>query len=222
MIRINTATKAVDLHGAGKHGFKDGNVGLGIAPTAFEAAWCNGVQEELLALIEAAGITPSSAVLNQVSSALQNIYGDGVGKIDFFPFASAPTGYVKANGAILNRTSFPRLFSKYGTTFGPGDGVTTFGTPDWRGEFFRALDDGRGVDVGRVLNSFQAHMFASHTHGPSGGQAGFMSNSFPSTLGTGGAGAGFIGEAFQMSVTGASGGTETRPRNVALLACIKF
>lgn len=71
MLRIATATKAVDLYGAGKHGFRNGDLAQAIAATDLDAAWFNGVQEELLALIEAAGIVPSAAVLNQVAQALQ-------------------------------------------------------------------------------------------------------------------------------------------------------
>lgn len=36
--------------------------------------------------------------------------------------------------------------------------------PDLRGEFLRGTDNGRGVDTGRVLGTFQAHEFNSHTH----------------------------------------------------------
>jgi hypothetical protein len=71
MQRIATLNKAVDLFGAGKHGFKNGNLAGGIAATEFEAAWFNGVQEELLAVIEAAGLVPSGATLNQLLLALR-------------------------------------------------------------------------------------------------------------------------------------------------------
>ena len=71
MQRISTATKAVDLYGAGKHGFKNGDLAQAIAATDLNAEWFNGAQEELLALIEAAGLAPSDAKLNQVAMALQ-------------------------------------------------------------------------------------------------------------------------------------------------------
>lgn len=72
MDRINTSTKASDLFGAGKHGFRDGNVGGGILPTDFNAAWCNATQEELMAVIEGAGLVPSSATLTQLATAIQS------------------------------------------------------------------------------------------------------------------------------------------------------
>jgi hypothetical protein len=70
MDRISTSTKAVDLYGPGKHGFKNGNLSLGIRPTDLNAEFFNGVQEELLAVIEGAGLTPDASVLNQLQQAL--------------------------------------------------------------------------------------------------------------------------------------------------------
>jgi len=72
MQRITTATKAVDLFGAGKHGFKDGNPGLGIVATQLSAAIFNSIQEELCAIIEAAGITLDEANRAQLAAALQS------------------------------------------------------------------------------------------------------------------------------------------------------
>ena len=77
MDRISTATKAVDLFGAGKHGFKDGNLGLGIAPTDFNAAWFNDIQEELIGIIESAGLTPTAGTRTQVSQAIAAMIAAG-------------------------------------------------------------------------------------------------------------------------------------------------
>lgn len=71
MDRIATTNKAVDLFGAGKHGWKNRNIALGIEPTEFNADWCNGVQEELLNVIEAAGLVPAAATRNQLLLALR-------------------------------------------------------------------------------------------------------------------------------------------------------
>ena len=62
-----------------------------------------------------------------------------------------PTGFLKENGAAISRTTYAALFAIIGTTYGVGDGSTTFNLPDSRGEFFRGLDDGRGLDSGRAL-----------------------------------------------------------------------
>lgn len=72
-------------------------------------------------------------------------------------------GYLPCDGTTRNIVDFPRLAAKLGTTWG-GDGVTTFGLPESRGEALRGLDQGRGVDAGRVLGTAQAGQMPSHTH----------------------------------------------------------
>jgi microcystin-dependent protein len=124
------------------------------------------------------------------------------------PGGTIPAGYIKANGAVLNRTTYAWLFAQIGTTYGAGDGSTTFGTPDLRSEFLRGLDDGRGVDTGRVLGSAQSHDFQSHSHqfsvgGSTGG--GYTCAGNPTS---------------DTRTTTATGGSETRPRNVAGYYCI--
>lgn len=127
---------------------------------------------------------------------------------------AAPSGYLKANGAAVSRTDYAALFAAIGTTFGSGNGSTTFNLPDLRGEFIRGWDDGRGVDASRAIGSAQADAFRSHTHGVyyNGGNGGVTGSQSGINGGTNGAN----------FATTAAGGTETRPRNVALLACIKF
>ena len=79
-----------------------------------------------------------------------------VGSVYTFAGATVPTGWLKCNGALLSRTTYAALFAVIGTTYGAGDGSTTFALPDLRGEFVRGVDDGRGVDAGRTLGSAQA------------------------------------------------------------------
>lgn len=97
---------------------------------------------------------------------------DDVGVLGFFASTTAPNGWLKANGAAVSRTAYAALFARIGTTYGAGDGSSTFNLPDMRGEFPRGLDDGRGVDGGRALGSAQGHQNASHTHtGTTGNQS---------------------------------------------------
>jgi hypothetical protein len=134
------------------------------------------------------------------------------GSIVFFASVAAPSGYLIANGALVSRTTYAELFAAIGTTFGVGDGSTTFGLPDLRGEFVRAWDAGRGIDTGRVFGSSQLDDFKSHTHGLSMGYT---------DLDMGLVGGGKAPQ-YGTQLTNASGGTETRPRNIALLGCIKI
>ena len=197
--------------------------------------------------------------------------------------STAPTGWMKANGAAVSRTAYASLFAAIGTAYGAGDGFNTFNLPDLRGEFIRSWDDGRGVDGNRAFGTVQYGETASHSHGAStaavgdhahtastagvadhahgvydpghahqvtqqgGRNTGSAYQNGPnaafrgevdtplttshSTTGIGiyGAGAhnhtvtvnGAGGHSHTVSVS-ATGGAETRPRNVALLAIIKF
>ncbi|WP_315807492.1 phage tail protein [Pseudomonas sp. C9-3] len=86
------------------------------------------------------------------------------GLVAFFARSSAPTGWLKANGAAVSRTAYAELFAAIGTTYGEGDKFTTFNLPDLRGEFVRGWDDGRGVDGGRSFGSTQSGAVQSHNH----------------------------------------------------------
>lgn len=133
------------------------------------------------------------------------------GQVNAFARPTAPTGWLKANGAAVSRTTYNALFAAIGTTFGAGDGSTTFNLPDMRGEFVRGLDDGRGVDPGRVIGSAQTDMIESPT---------LIGQETGNPFGGGSAaGAGYLKAGAGNVVIPA--GTETRPRNVALLYCIK-
>ncbi|MBR0676884.1 hypothetical protein GXW77_11920 [Roseomonas alkaliterrae] len=149
------------------------------------------------------------------------------GAVMAFAMSAAPAGWLKANGAAVSRTTYANLFAAIGTTFGAGDGVTTFNLPDLRAEFIRGWDDGRGVDAGRVFGSHQMDAFQGHFHSPRAPQTAFWGNNAATGSGspTGGA---FAVETTTGSPTsdGVNGtprtATETRPRNRALLICIKF
>lgn len=98
--------------------------------------------------------------------------------------------------------------------FGLGDGSTTFNLPDSRGDFLRAWDDGRGVDAGRAVGTFQADEFRSHSHTLSrlsGNVSGPSTRFQRAELGNP-----------NTESTNAVGGAETRPRNLAFLLCIKY
>tara|TARA_Y100000389_G_scaffold202627_1_gene248483 strand:- start:6424 stop:6957 length:534 start_codon:yes stop_codon:yes gene_type:complete len=124
---------------------------------------------------------------------------------------TAPTGYIKANGAAVSRTTYADLFTAIGTTYGAGDGSSTFNVPDLRGEFMRGWDDSRGIDASRVFGSAQADELKSHTHTFNQPNANNRADGYSSS---------FTGLSSQS--TGATGGNETRPRNIAFLACIKY
>lgn len=165
------------------------------------------------------------------------------GTIAYIGMISAPTGWLKANGAAISRSTYADLFAAIGTTFGAGDGTSTFNLPDLRGEFVRGHDDGRGVDAGRVFGSWQNSDNKSHNHTGSTTSDGWHDHSVPgyfvtpwtmydgdvdgssratgydkATMGGGTYGNGTHAHSF----TTTTSGSDAKPRNVAMLACIKF
>lgn len=133
------------------------------------------------------------------------------GLIAFFAADTAPSGWLECDGSAVGRTDYADLFAHVGTDYGAGDGATTFNLPDLRGEFIRGWDHGRGVDAGRGFGSAQAQAVQSHQHSVANAIVGFAD--------TGGSGVAAIISG--STNTGATGGAETRPRNVAMLPCIK-
>lgn len=153
-------------------------------------------------------------------------------------FLSTPrAGYIKANGALLNRANYPRLWAYAQASglvtdgawsnglqgcFSSGDGSTTFRVPDLRGEFVRGWDDARGIDGGRNFGSSQDDAFKAHYH-----ISGVYDASYPfAVYGTesvaSGQRRGNQTGCDTSPITSTVGGTETRPRNIALLYCIKY
>jgi len=129
---------------------------------------------------------------------------------------TVPSGYLPCDGAAVSRTTYAGLFAVIGTTFGIGDGVTTFNVPDIRGEFIRGLDQGRGVDPGRAIGSFQGHQFQDHTHSitKGSGTGSGLTEAWRTLAVDYYAGTG-------QGVDSGNHGAETRPRSIALPYLIK-
>lgn len=146
-----------------------------------------------------------------------------IGTVMYFAASSAPTGWFECDGRILNTASFPDLFTAIGYTYG-GGGVS-FNLPDLRGEFLRGWDrsstqGARGVDSGRVFGSSQTDAFKSHTH-----TARLFNGWYNTNIGNGPNWSGDVygnNQIWPDVQVDATGGTETRPRNVAMLPCIKY
>lgn len=166
------------------------------------------------------------------------------GAVVSYAGAAVPSGWLLCNGQAVSRTAYAALFAAVGTVHGTGDGSTTFNVPDLRGEFVRGLDAGRGVDAARTLGSAQAEDIKSHTHAATStvtdpghthdidtrgaitfGSAGALIEAF-AAVGVSSAPASRTTLSRTTGITAsttitATGGTETRPRNVALNYIIK-
>ena len=159
------------------------------------------------------------------------------GIVSAFAGASAPAGWLICDGSTVSRTTYSALFAAIGTVYGAGDGSSTFKIPDLRGEFVRGLDAGRGVDASRALGSSQSSANLSHSHGGSvsGGSHGHDGTISNSTGGgttnaqpllvpnpTNPSSGTMTATGTHSHTVSADGGTESRPRNIAMNYIIKI
>lgn len=127
---------------------------------------------------------------------------------EYFPIAcpttTPPTGYVAMVGQAINATTYPILASLYGSNL-----------PDMRGVFIRGWDNGRGLDSGRSLLSYQQDELKWHSHGLLRAQnsgVGLLTDRVTTANEDGGN---------ANAITG-TGGNETRPKNVAFNYIVKL
>ena len=154
------------------------------------------------------------------------------GTVFFYLGEIAPSGSLKMNGAAISRTLYANLFALIGTRYGAGDGHSTYNLPDARGEFPRFWDDGRGVDVGRGLGTWQgdairnitAQMYLYGQDGSSSqGAFGFRKQGERGLVWSrNDNNAGVVMDFWLDASKVVPTAHENRPRNIALLACIKY
>ncbi|MBD8791209.1 phage tail protein [Pseudomonas syringae] len=184
-----------------------------------------------------------SATLSQLAAQFTE---RDAGMVFFTAGSAAPRGALKANGAVVSRTTYAALFAAIGTRYGAGDGSTTFSLPDLRGEFVRGWSDGTTVDSGRALGSSQLGQNEEHNHSGTTSVTGEHrhTTNVKRDLGRGHTADdrdAFYGDEPQDTpinqedllsskagdhshtlLINSQGGSEARPRNIALLACIRF
>ncbi|WP_256586929.1 phage tail protein [Pseudomonas sp. Irchel 3E19] len=156
-----------------------------------------------------------------------------VGAVMAFPTGIVPSGFLELDGSVQSIATYPDLAAYLGTKFNKGDeGAGNFRLPESRGEFLRGWDHGRGVDAGRAIGSYQLDSLQNITgqyaanNGVQLAATGTVSGAFsaPATGGTqlpgGIASTGVINMSFDASKV-ARTSTETRPRNLTVMWCIK-
>jgi len=154
------------------------------------------------------------------------------GMVMGFGMISPPAGWLECNGAAVSRETYSALFDAIETTWGVGDESTTFNLPDLRGEFIRGYDNSRGIDTGRTFASSQGDAIRdipgtwrdAYDHGTAstGAIVEILSNSptgdtalaTPSQTG---------GRRYEFDASNVvPTANENRPRNIAVLYCIKY
>jgi len=144
-----------------------------------------------------------------------------VGSIVAFPVDAPPPGFLELDNSVKSSATYPDLSAYLGSKFNKGDeGVGNFRLPEARGEFLRGWDHGRGVDAGRGLGSWQADDNKAHAHTVTRMQAfANATGSNPSAV--------VVDNGNTAVMTNfaagfnSSGGPEARPRNIAVMWCIK-
>tara|TARA_B100000161_G_scaffold228179_1_gene174802 strand:+ start:78 stop:1055 length:978 start_codon:yes stop_codon:yes gene_type:complete len=172
--------------------------------------------------------------------------GVPVGTILTFGASTPPSGFLECNGSAISRSTYASLFSILSTTHGAGDGSSTFNLPDLRGQFVRGWDNSAGVDASRVFGSTQTDQNKNHTHttdsttltggirkisegfGSGGSASGVFTktadgnNTITGSSSTSPVGGVDFDGTHSHTISSSGGGTEARPKNVALMYIIKF
>lgn len=159
-----------------------------------------------------------------------------VGAVLALPVGIVAPGYLELDGSVQSIATYPDLAAFLGTTYNKGnEGAGNFRLPESRGEFLRGWDHGRGVDAGRAMGSNQAESFKAHNHryfdetgatlDPAGEWQGGKVNGAVAAISTGAflsaVDAGTTMQTVTVVTTVNAGGAETRPRNLAVMWCIK-
>ncbi len=97
------------------------------------------------------------------------------GSVQMWAGGSAPTGWLLCDGATISRSTYANLFAVIGTTYGAGDGSTTFLVPNLQGKFPIGYNSGDGdfdamgeTGGAKTINIAHSHTVDDHTHGASG------------------------------------------------------
>jgi microcystin-dependent protein len=101
-----------------------------------------------------AGVSSTDAVTVAQLAGVNSVV---TGTIQMWPTVTAPTGYLLCTGTAVSRSTYSDLFAVIGTTFGAGDGVTTFNLPNYTNRM------PYGTTVGATGGSADA-VVVSHTH----------------------------------------------------------
>ena len=111
-------------------------------------------------------IADGAVTAAKVASALQTLLTP-TGSLVPYAGTSAPTGWLFCYGQAVSRTTYVDLFTALGTTYGSGDGSTTFNLPDLRGRVIAGKDDMGGSSANRLTD--QSGGLNGDTLGDSGG-----------------------------------------------------
>lgn len=132
-----------------------------LEPTTNDNKW-SLLAKILLATLQGGGSGPTAPA---------TFVSNMVGVVLDYAGASAPSGFLLCFGQTVSRATYSALFEKIGTTFGAGDGSTTFGLPDLRGRVSAGQDDMGGSSANRLPTGITGGVADANVLGSTGGEA---------------------------------------------------
>jgi microcystin-dependent protein len=178
---------------------------------------------------------PTTDLQAATKSYVDGLTGAPSGVIMAFAGATAPTGFLACDGSAVSRTTYATLFAAISTTWGAGNGTTTFNVPDLRGTFLRGTGTNGtyGTAVGQAVGTYAADTYLNHSHTATSTDSGHTHSYNKPQASAGASGSAVSGnEAGNTTGTGyanitttvatsTTGGTETKPKNYGVLYIIK-
>lgn len=201
------------IGGAEDAPFVNASPETGIPGSTVPAEALEHPMREIVHCIAAAGLTPDGEDLTQLEQAIAAMIAASVPTAAALPVGAEMTWqsatlpdpavygvWLEQDGSTFDAGLYPELSAHLGGSV----------LPNMRGEFARGWDHGRGVDPGRVMGSSQADDLRSHTH------------TYRVAAASGAYAMGNVSGSYGIEPsTGATGGSETRPRNIAKMYLIK-
>lgn len=121
----------------------------------------------ILTLVLAAGMPFVNKSMVSKPGLVQDSTPPGV--VSAFAGKTAPNGWLLCDGTPVSRTTYPKLYEAIGSTYGNGNGSTTFNLPDLRGYFIRGWDPSHAIDTDarRTFGATQQGAMPEHKHSAS-------------------------------------------------------
>ena len=247
---VMTSTSPISITGTwpnvnvalGTVGTANGGTGVNLAPGQNQFLMGDGTKYNLTTISAGTGVNfdqTNPGVLTINSTGGSGGSGNNItladlppGTIQWFAMQAAPAGWLECDGRLLSKVSgsgqYAALWTAIGYTYNQqADGTAdNFRIPDLRGQFLRGWDHGAGVDASRAFGTTQADSIRDHIHRPLVTVSGYNTDT-ASHDGFSKAGTGYSDPLANSGPMWAhnnypAGGAETRPTNVAMIACIKY
>jgi microcystin-dependent protein len=101
-------------------------------------------------------VTPTATAGTNTTQVASTAFVQGAatpsGSVSAYAGSTAPSGWLLCSGAAVSRSTYAALFAIVGTTYGTGDGSTTFNLPDLRGRVIAGVDNMGGTAANRITS----------------------------------------------------------------------